>query len=425
MNEIKVRELAEGVHFSSAYDSRFKTMRISATALLPLQKETASAFALLSQVLTRSCAEYPDFTELSRKLSSLYGASLEAGVRKMGEALALTFSVSGIDDRYALSGESISEELSEILCKVIFEPFLTDGSFDWGEVEQERRQLLDLADSEFNDKRAYANNRLLELMCENEAYSVRRYGSPESLKEVTLDDLFSAWQTLLKKAQFEIMYIGDSSPDTAERVFTEKFSSVSREPEPFSTEVIRRADDVREFEDKMEVSQAKLLLGFRTDCAASDGDVTAMRLMCAILGGSANSKFFKNIREKESLCYYCMSRYHRVKGIITVESGVEAENAEKTKNAVLRELKAMQTGDISDDEIAFAKLSVANDFISICDNVSGIQEWYLSQLCDGKLLSVSEAIADFNSVTKEQIVACANKLTLDTVYVLTTEGGED
>lgn len=419
MNLLSRKEIAKGVNFSAVSDSRFKTMRISATALLPLSKETVSSYALLSQVLTRSCAQYPDFTALSRKLSSLYGASLEAGVRKFGETLGLTFSVSGIDDRYALTDESISEELSQLLCKVIFEPLLDGCAFSSDEVEQERRQLIDLADSELGDKRVYANNRLLELMCGDEAYGIRRYGSKESLMAVTSEDLYTAWQTMLNFAQFEIIFVGESSSETAQRVFTEKFSSLSRSVKPLYTDVVRKAQDVREFTDKLEVSQAKLLLGFRTGIACGDEDVTAMRLMCAILGGSAHSKFFKNVREKQSLCYYCVSRFHRVKGIMTVESGVEADNVEKTKQAVMHELLAMQKGDITDDEIRFAKLSIANDFVSICDTVSGIQEWYLSQLCDGSLLSVQQAIDDFNSVTKEQIVSAAKKLTLDTVYVLT------
>lgn len=419
MNSINRQEIAQGVNFTAVSDNRFKTMRISATALLPLSIDTVSSYALLSQVLTRSCAEYPDFTALSKKLSSLYGASLSAGVRKQGEVLGLTFSVTGIDDRYSLGGESISEELSKLLCTVLFEPLLDGEAFDSEEVEQERRQLLELADGEINDKRAYANSRLIELMCEGEAYGIRRYGNQEKIKAVTSQDLYTAWKTMLSSAQFEIIYIGDSSPETAKTVFTDKFSSIDRTLTELSTNVVRRAEKVREFSDKMEVAQAKLLLGYRTDCAAPDESVTAMRLVCAILGGSANSKFFTNVREKQSLCYYCVSRYFRVKGLMTVESGVEFDNIEKTKAAVMAELDAIRRGDVTDDEINFAKLSVANNFVSICDTVSGIQEWYLSQMGDGRLLSVDETIAEFNAVTKEQIVEAANKLTLDTVYVLT------
>ncbi len=418
MNEIISTEIAQGVRFSKVKVDRFKNMRICVVARLPLEKETVSTYALLSQVLTRSCAEYPDFTELSKKLSSLYGASLEGGIRKMGETIGISFNVTGIDDRYAIKGESVAKELSELLCKIIFEPKLIDGNFDSDEIEQERRQLIDLCDAELSDKRAYAGNRLLEVMCENEAFGIRRYGDREHINNVTAEMLKNAWETMIKSGIFEIFYTGDSDPDTALRVFTEKFSSVERKACSLHTEVIRRADTVKEVTDTMEVSQAKLLMGFRTDCASPEEDVTATRLMCAILGSGANSKFFKNIREAQSLCYYCFSRYHKVKGIITVESGVEFENIEKTKTAVLHELEAMQKGDITEDEINFAKLSVANDFVALTDMLPGIAEWYLSQLDDGKLQSVEEVIADFNKVTKDELVAAANKLTLDTVYVL-------
>ncbi len=418
MNEIISTEIAKGVRFSKVKVDRFKNVRICVLARLPLEKETVSNYALLSQVLTRSCAEYPDFTLLSKKLSSLYGASLEGGIRKDGESIGIVFNVSGIDDRYAINDESVAKELSELLCKIIFEPKLIDGNFDIAEIEQERRQLIDLCDAELSDKRAYAGNRLIELMCENEAYGIRRYGDRECINAVTPELLKEAWKTMISRAQFEIFYTGDTEPVTAIKVFTEKFSTVNREQTLLHTEVVRRAEKVKEITDIMEVSQAKLLMGFRTDCASPEEDVTAMRLMCAILGSGANSKFFKNIREAQSLCYYCFSRFHRVKGLITVESGVEFENIEKTKNAVLHELEAMKNGDITEDEIKFAKLSVANDFVTFTDMLSGIAEWYLSQLSDGRLLSVEEAIEDFNKVTKDELVRCANKLTLDTVYVL-------
>lgn len=418
MNSMDRRQIAQGVNFSAISDNRFKTMKISATVLVPLSADTASAYALLTQVMTRSCKEYPDFTALSRKLSSLYGASLSGGVRKLGESLALTFSVSGLDDRYALTDESISEELSRMLCSVIFAPLLDGEAFNSEEVEQERRQLIEHAEGEINDKRSYANNRLLELMCESEPYGIRRYGTVEGIKKVTAQELYATWQTMLNRAVFEIFFVGDSSADTARAVFTEEFAKIARNPFALSTDIVRSAENVREYEDRMEVAQAKLLLGFRAGCGGTDEGVTAMRLMCAILGGSAHSKFFINVREKQSLCYYCVSRYQRAKGIMIVESGVEFDNIEKTKKAVLAELDAIRKGDVTDDEINFAKLSIANDFVSICDTVSGLGEWYVSQLADKELLSVEEAIADFNAVTKEQIIEAANKVSLDTIYVL-------
>lgn len=421
MNTIERREIAPGVYFSTVKDNRFKTMKITAVAMVPLTTENVAAYALLSQVLTRSCKAYPDFTELSRKLSSLYGATLTGNVQKIGEMQALSFSVSGIDDRYALTGESISEELSELLCKVLFDPLVENNAFLQNEVEQERRQLIEMADSELGDKRVYANNKLIELMCKDEPFGLRKYGSKELINTVSCEALYYAWKTLLSTAVFEIFYVGESSSATAESVFTEKFSDIERNACIVSTSIINRAEKISEYTDNMEVSQAKLLMGYRTNCSSLDDDIIPMRLMCTILGGSAHSKFFTNVREKQSLCYYCVSRLIRVKGVMVVESGVEFENIEKARNAMEAELDAIRNGDVSDDEINFAKLAVANSFVSICDSVGGNTEWYVSQLGDKNFMSVEEAVAAFDAVTKEQIVDAANKLTLDTVYVLRGE----
>ena len=45
-------------------------MKISVNIVVPLSVETASENALVGGLLVRSCKKYPDFTVLSKKLSS-------------------------------------------------------------------------------------------------------------------------------------------------------------------------------------------------------------------------------------------------------------------------------------------------------------------------------------------------------------------
>ena len=418
MSSIIRNTISDGVFFNSVKDSRFKTMKISVNIIVPLAEKTASSNALLCGVLTRSCKAYPDFTILSKKLSSLYGADLSSSLRKSGDRQILTLTASGIDDRYAFDGESISKELSALLCGVLFEPYLNGNAFVESEVEQERRQLLDLIDSEFNDKRIYATGQLVKNMCKNEAFGIKRYGTAEGIKAVTPSSLYDTWQNLLKTAVFEIFYIGDSSADKAQSVFANAFLQISRSPIELTNEVIRSADSVNRITEEMELSQSKLVMGFRTDSAVPDEDVNATRLMCAVLGGTANSKLFCNVREKQSLCYYCSSRFDMQKGILSVDSGVEGENLEKAEKAILKEIADMQSGNISDFEIEATKMAVINSFNSTNDTVSGIDSWYTSQLFSGSFKTIDELSEEINAVTKEQLVNAAKKLTLDTVYIL-------
>ena len=418
MSNINRTALADGVFFTAVKDSRFKTMKISANIIVPLSAETASENALLCGVLSRSTAAYPDFTALSKKLSSLYGAELNVNIRKAGDNQVLTISASGLDDRYTLDGDSVAKELSLLLCGVIFEPNLKNGAFVESEVEQERRQLLDVIDSEFNDKRIYANSQLIRCMCQNEIFGVDRYGTAEKIKEATPQSLYDTWQNLLNTAVFEVIYIGDSEPDKAVQVFKSAFEKTDRTPVKAVTEVVRTAGEPKRVVEEMNVAQSKLVMGFRAGVALPDKEVAASMLMCAILGGTAHSKLFCNVREKQSLCYYCSSRYDKMKGLVFIDSGVEGENIEKAEKGILKEIEDMKNGEITDFEISATKMAVINSYQTSNDTVSGIEGWYSAQLFDESFKSIEEMSALINGVTKDEVIAAAQKLTLDTVYVL-------
>jgi len=226
---------------------------------------------------------------------------------------------------------------------------------------------------------------------------------------------------MLRCARFEVFYVGGASAEGAKEIFRDRFSQVLRAPEAMTTEIIRTASEVNRVEETMDIAQAKMLMGFRTDCSAGDEDAFAMRLMNVILGSGTRSKFFLNIREKQSLCYYCFSRYNRFKGILTVESGVENCNTQRTVDAVLNELEEVKKGNFTDEDLSLAKLSVSSDFLSLCDTVTGNEEWFVSQIADNEFLTVEETTEKFSKVTKEDIIRAANKLTLDTIYILSAK----
>ena len=152
MSDFVRKNICDGVAFGSITDDRFKIGRLSATLITPLDRKTAAANALLSCVLTRSCKKYPDFTTLSKKLDSLYGAALYPSVRQIGDYQAVSVAASGIEDRFALDGQSVSSELAELLCSILFDPNVENGLFNDEDIEQERRQLIENIDAEFNEK---------------------------------------------------------------------------------------------------------------------------------------------------------------------------------------------------------------------------------------------------------------------------------
>lgn len=418
MNPIKQRELADGVIFNSISDNRFKTMKLLTNIFLPMSEETASVNALLCYVLVRCCKKYPDMIKMSRKLGSLYGAEVNGFVSKMGDMQCIKIDIGGLSDKYAINNENISSELSELLCEVIFNPKVKDGKFDEKDILQEKRQIMDMIDSDFNDKRVYASQRLFEIMCADEVYGIKWCGTKEQIEAVTSEQLYSAWLNMLKNAHFEITFVGESNPDNAAEIIKNSFKEIKRTPVDLSTDVVYSAFEEKDVVEEMDVAQSKLEIGFRTACAEPEPETVATRLMSVILGGTASSKLFNNVREKKSLCYYCLARYQRLKGIMFIESGVETANIESAKKAILAEVEDMKNGKISDFEINSAKLAIINSTLGVSDTITGLSGWYSSQVMDASVDTPEEACKKVEAVTKEEIVKAANKLVLDTIFVL-------
>ena len=423
MNFINRNEIANGVYFTNIKDSRFKTMKISVNIVVPLSVETASENALVGGLLVRSCKKYPDFTVLSKKLSSLYGADLTSSLSKHGESQVIKISVSGLDDRYSLDDVSIAKELSELLCSVIFEPNVKNNAFIESELEQERRQLLDVIDSEFNEKRIYAMGQLIKHMCKDEVFGIKRYGTAEKIKAVTAESLCKAWQNLLKTAKFEILYIGDSPADKAKEVFAKAFANIERNVVTSSTDVVKNVSKEKHITEEMELSQSKLVMGFRTQISAGDEEAVAERLMCAVLGGTASSKLFNNVREKQSLCYYCGSSALRATGVMMVDSGVEPGREAQAEAAILKELNDLCTGPITEQEMDDCRRSLLSSLDSLGDSLGGLESWYYGQILRDEALAPPEyGKVLTNAVTADEVREVLQSYHYSVGYTLTAKG---
>lgn len=420
---IEQRAICDGVNFRSIRDTKFKTMRISAHLIVPMSHQTAAENALLPFLLSRASREYPDFTKLGQRLAELYGASLNADVQKLGDLQVLSLSASGIADRYALEGEAISGELAKLLCSILFDPPLVDGLFPEDGFEQEKRQTMELIDSEYSDKRTYARQRCEAIMCADEPYGVNRYGGKEDIARVERPALTAAWKRLLDTAKIELMVLGDCDPAPVYEGFRAAFETLgSRKTADCTTKVVRSAEKINTVTEKMDVAQGKLVMGLRTGTATPDEEVPATRLMAALFGGTPNSKLFLNVREKLSLCYYCSASYNSMKGIMLVQSGVEVKNMERAKEEILRQLDEVKQGNFDESEVEAAKMSLCNSYRTLSDSLGGLENWYLSQTFASHSQQPEEAAAQINAVTRQEIIDAANRVTLDTVYCLVGNG---
>ena len=175
--------------------------------------------------------------------------------------------------------------------------------------------------------------------------------------------------------------------------------------------------EVKQISDSMAVAQGKLAMGF--SCAGGeDADSYKSMVMIDVLGGGPYSLLFSNVREKMSLCYYCAARGVRKKGTLLIDSGVEFDNMDKTLDAVLEQIDALKSGNFDEGIVEASKLYIIGSLKAVYDSQAVTDHWYADRWFDRQMLSPEQLTQLVSSVTKEDVVAAAQSIKLDTVYRL-------
>ena len=419
--EVKRWELMPHVYLTYLPARKFKTEVLSAQFITPLAKETASYNALLPAVLHRGTMRCPDMEQLAAAMDRLYGAQISPTIRKRGETQCLGFVASFIDDSYIPGGEQLLEPVAELLGELLCDPVTERGRFVTAYFEGEKTNLIDAIRSQVNDKREYAYARLLREMCDGEPYGISRLGDEAGAEKLQMPKLHALYGELLATARLELFYCGSADCARVEGALDRALAALPRErvAEPAVAERVGAPETVREITETMDVTQAKLAMGYR---AASE-DTPALLLANLIFGGYSNSKLFLNVREKLSLCYYASSGYHRSKGIITVSSGIEAQNYEVARREIAAQLEAVQNGDFEPWELEGARSCMLSSLRSREDSAGRLEEYYLGQAATGLWEDTDALLAQLEAVTPERVAEAARSIRLDTVYFLTGKEG--
>lgn len=418
MEQAVLKNLFDGARLLCYQTKRFKSTRITIRFALNLQHERVSALAAVPGLLRYTSRRYPGMVETERKLASLYGAGFSAVASKAGDAQILNFTISSIADKFAFKEECVSEACLRFLLACIFEPDLDEnGYFKEENIAREKRLMIDDIKAAQSDKMAYSFNRFNELFYAGEPAAITATGTREQVECLDAKAVTAAWHLMLETAQIFVCAVGDLDAERVANSIYAAFKTVKRNVQTVQILPHQPRADVVQKQEIQPLEQCKLNIGFSHNCT----DESTLKVMNMVFGKSEMSRLSKVVREKMSLCYYCASTVGIKKKVLIVYSGIESNNREKVIQAVCEQLTALQNGAFDEEEIAVAKRKLRDAFLSGLDTPADIDRWYLTQMFDEKILSVQESIALMQSVSKQQIMECAQSVKLDCVYTLGDE----
>ena len=414
-NIINRRKIADGVYFSSITDKRYKKNLISVAFSTQLSEDTATENVIVPVLLTKCNSKLPTYKAFNNKMSRLYASGIGGTAGRQYDLQTISFGAYYLDDIYALSGEKMTGIMTDILIDCLTSPVTENGVFSEKFVELEKKTVIDNIETAINDKRSYAIERAMKTICKGEPASVCSYGTVEKAKLITPDSAYKAYRRMLETMPCEIICTGCSDFDGVAEKFAAAFEKAGRHDIENTTIALSPVKtQTEEVTERLTVNQSKLVLGFKSH---SDDDA-ALVLLQKIFGGTTSSKLFRNVREKMSLCYYCSAARNDLKGIMLVNSGVENENIEKTKEAVIDQLEEIKNGNFTNEDINFAEMAIKNDFKSVADSAGNVSNWYFDCIRKNDIVTPEEKLGRYLGVSKERIIAAAKSMVLDSVYVL-------
>jgi len=412
---IQTIQLAQGVTLQCFPDHRFKQSCLSLQLLRPMCREEAALNAILPAILLRGCQSAPDLRDITLHLDDLYGASVGALVRRIGDYQTTGLYCSFMEDKYALEADAILEPMVAFLGELMFQPVLENGAFRREYVESEKKNLISAIESQRNDKRSYAAGQLLRHMCQDDSFGLPRLGEISQVSAITAQALYHHYRKILSDSPVLLFYVGSADPRQVADLLKPLFS---HRQTALPAQTAFTAPGGIEKTERMDVTQGRLCMGFTTTITTRDEDFVAMQLCNLLFGGGMTSKLFMQVREKLSLCYDIGSGYHSSKGIMTVTAGIDCRQEALTRQEILTQLQACQNGDFTEEEFLSAQQALLSQLQSLHDSPGAIEGYYTTCFLSGLPLTPEQYMAKARAVTPEQVAQAAKTLSLHTVYFL-------
>ena len=418
--QYREKEIKKGIKLHEIQTDKFKTNLIAVFLTIPVTRENVTKDALISSVLRRGSKNMPTLAQISKEMEEMYGASFDCGIDKTGDNHVLKFYIETINDNYIpQDNDNMLKTAIEKILEIIFNPLIENNAFNQEYINQEKANIKRIIEGKADNKARYAFDRCLEEMYKDKPYGLCKYGYIEDLENITAEDLYVYYQKMISECKIDIFVSGNIDEVTKIVEENENIQKLKEREPQYIVNKIEKKDEVEEKEivDEMDVTQGKIVIGIDLHLEDEKQMYDAV-VYNAILGGSANSKMFQEVREKASLAYTAGSNYIRYKSNIFIKCGIEIKNYQKAIEIIQKQLEDMKNGIFTDEDIENAKKGIISAIKSIDDE----QDTQITYLFGQELTSIKtteeEYIEKINKVTKEDIIKVAQSITINTVYFL-------
>ncbi len=396
----------------------FKTTRVEARFILNISKKEVPILELLSNALIYSTKKYNTRKAFIDYQKDLYDTIITSNIADDGNRTSLEISMSFLDNKYSYDNLLFDE--INFLNEILYNPNISDNKYDEDTFEAVKLNVISYLEALKEDKGKYSRMKLYELVNEGRDDFISQVSEEyyNIVKNATREDVVDLYEKIINESQIDIIVLGNINIADTEKMFKRILSgkaSCKSSINPIRLYEKNKKVVTRFESDKS--NQAKLNIACTVDNNLSKYEKeVVMQVYNLILGGFANSLFFKNIREKHSLCYYVSTNYSYYDNLLLIRSGINKDNYEKMMTLIKKEMKSVLNGSFELELLEEAKKTYVSILKSSMDYPSSLINNYYDNQIDGISL-FQDRLSEIMKVTKDDVIKLAEKVSISSVYM--------
>ena len=400
----------------------FKTITMKVIFHTPIIKEDITKRNILSDILLQSTKEYKTRRDLTIKSEDLYAADIYTSNQRVGNYIMTSFILQTLNDKY--TEENNFEESIKFLHEIIFNPDVEEEKFKEDKLELVKSNATLALNSIKEDAANYSLIRMSEAYDKTSPISYRMTGYLEDLDKITEENLYEYYERMLDNDYVDIFILGDINEKELLPIIKKYFKFKKVKKRKASYYLPNKKPRKRRLfaKETTKNSQSKLAIACPITKMTDYEKNYSLLLANIILGGTGDSKLFKEVREENSLCYTIRSNYNRLDNLMVINAGIDNVNFDKAVELITKNVQDMKKGKFTDSDINVAKEFYKTSAESLMESPSRI----INEVLTEEILGVeplSERVRKIEKVTKKDIMRACKKINMDTVFLL--EGGNN
>ncbi|MBD9106740.1 insulinase family protein [bacterium] len=397
---------------------KFKTSHVEVIFRDIANKDEMGAYSFLADMLSQSSKTYPRKKDLITRFEELYKIIVYATTLRVGNVLDFHVSLDFINPDY-INDKNYVEEVIKTLFDIIENPNVTNDEFDLKTFNIVKERLKREINSLKENPMKQSIKEAFKSMNADTPTSYELLGNLESLEKITPSSLYKTYKNLRKNFKVDIFLIGnlemDDTVSIIKKYFKNRYIIENKLDLMVDNKEIKRLVVKSMASDNV---QANLVMIFNLKKLTEIEKNITFNVFNYLYGsGGLTSKLYQSIREKNSLCYAISSMYLKYDKLLLVHISLEQANVKKATSLVKKELKNMQVGNFTEEEL---KDAINNMIVSLDmaqDNNVSIINNYVFHVFDN-LPMPEERVEMFKNIKKEDVINVAKKVKLNTVFTL-------